>query len=708
MDDRKYDFFAFISYKREDEKWAKWLQRKLEYYKLPSSVRKDNPDLPEKIRPVFKDTTDLEPGVLARKIQDALDSSKYLIVICSPRSANSVWVSKEVQAFIDSGRSDHIIPFIIGGIPNASDPKDECFPEGLRQLAGEQELLGANINEMGREAAAIKVVARMFNLRFDTLWQRYERTKKKKQILYIISFVLFVLMLSGVAWYTNKQSFIAEKAVSERNIQQLYSSYLECEKQYSQHQYSDAFKMAQMILRDNPVLPDSLHDMYEYILRMSYQKYNSDTLQLVKQYTADFNQMDWGPMAVAFDSNKGYGYIGCNGFAVIDIESGQKIVDADFWPQDIKISGDKVITFDDDNTAVYDKNTLKPIKKIKISTNAENYQSYVFSSNDGSRFLTRESEAPVFNIWDTQRGEIIQSFVISGSTGSISGDGKVFATIENEKVKLYDIDSKNELSLLGVDYANELQFDQSGKWLLLYLGKYDKIRIVNLSSGEDYLIPSDSYASHKTDWSDSYNFDGSYYANKYYVSDDGAYIAVGKYIYQLSSGKIIKQLESPDLAQGIMIYNEAKKVIQINHDRSIYVYVRSGSDLFKMSNIDFLQLLENDTSNTKFEIKNNNGGLQFYKNGELYGEIKGLYTDIYHISISNDGVYALISQLNRPTTLYCIKTGLPIEEYPFESNDGHDGFGVIDKDSILNFSIINGVMQFKFIPLNELLSVQIE
>lgn len=191
---KPYEYFAFISYKREDEKWAKWLQHKLEYYKLPSSVKKDNPDLPDKIRPVFKDTTDLEPGVLAQKIQNALNSSKFLIVICSPRSANSVWVSKEVQSFIDSGRADHIIPFIIGGTPNASDPKDECFPEGLRQLAGEQELLGANINEMGREAAAIKVVARMFDLRFDTLWQRFEKERTKNRRIKIGIVIIIALL----------------------------------------------------------------------------------------------------------------------------------------------------------------------------------------------------------------------------------------------------------------------------------------------------------------------------------------------------------------------------------------------------------------------------------------------------------------------------------------------------------------------------------
>jgi len=227
QDNKQYEYFAFISYKREDEKWAKWLQRKLEYYKLPSSVRKNNPDLPEKIRPVFKDTTDLEPGVLAQKIQDALNSSKFLIVICSPRSANSVWVSKEVQSFIDSGRANHIIPFIIGGTPNTSNPEEECFPDGLRQLAGEQELLGANINEMGRDAAAIKVVARMFNLRFDTLWQRYERTKRIKLLRWgILGAFLIIssLVVMGIMSNLRNRALDAEEiAIQQRDS--LYSAY---------------------------------------------------------------------------------------------------------------------------------------------------------------------------------------------------------------------------------------------------------------------------------------------------------------------------------------------------------------------------------------------------------------------------------------------------------------------------------------------------
>ena len=49
MPTSQYTNIAFISYKREDEKWAKWLQKKLELYKLPTEIRKQNPDLELKI-----------------------------------------------------------------------------------------------------------------------------------------------------------------------------------------------------------------------------------------------------------------------------------------------------------------------------------------------------------------------------------------------------------------------------------------------------------------------------------------------------------------------------------------------------------------------------------------------------------------------------------------------------------------------------------
>lgn len=204
--EQKYEYFAFISYKREDERWAKWLQRKLEYYKLPSSVKQERPELPAQIRPVFRDKSELSGGVLAEVIKKGLDNSKYLIVICSPRAAQSPWVCKEVQEFIDSGREEYIIPFIIGGTPNSHSPEDECFPEGLRKLANTKEILAINIDEMGRNAAIVKVVAHMFNLKFDTLWQRYLRDKRIKNTIKA-STTLVLISLLAISLFLSRESY---------------------------------------------------------------------------------------------------------------------------------------------------------------------------------------------------------------------------------------------------------------------------------------------------------------------------------------------------------------------------------------------------------------------------------------------------------------------------------------------------------------------
>jgi hypothetical protein len=53
----KYEYFAFISYSRKDEKWATWLQQKLEQYRLPTALCKEFQALPKHIRPVFRDKT---------------------------------------------------------------------------------------------------------------------------------------------------------------------------------------------------------------------------------------------------------------------------------------------------------------------------------------------------------------------------------------------------------------------------------------------------------------------------------------------------------------------------------------------------------------------------------------------------------------------------------------------------------------------------
>ena len=127
-------YFAFISYKREDEDWAKWFQNELENYHLPSTLngRKDInfEELPKEFRPVFRDIDELKAGNLPEQIYNALKGSLNLVVICSHLLSDdeeAKWVNKEISDFIEIGVKEgidnvrHIYPFIVDGIPYAGD-----------------------------------------------------------------------------------------------------------------------------------------------------------------------------------------------------------------------------------------------------------------------------------------------------------------------------------------------------------------------------------------------------------------------------------------------------------------------------------------------------------------------------------------------------------------------------------------------------------
>ena len=208
---------AFIAYHRGDVKWAKWIQYKLEHYKLPPNLNGQS-DYPQVIR-VLNDTMTFTAGNLPQQIYESLKLSKYLIVICSPQSAKSMWVHKEIETFVSMGRTEQILPFIIEGEPYAKESSLECFPQALHQLPKGQEILGVNINEMGRDAAVVKLIARILNVRFDTLWQRHKREQRLRRWLIIASMLLVALTSIGLSAYIyNRNQYIAEKQLKENKL----------------------------------------------------------------------------------------------------------------------------------------------------------------------------------------------------------------------------------------------------------------------------------------------------------------------------------------------------------------------------------------------------------------------------------------------------------------------------------------------------------
>ena len=170
-----FSYYAFISYNEKDEKWAKWLQWKLEHYRIPTKARNEHNDIPKRIRPVFWYKNDLAGAHLNGSIQKELKRSQYMIVICSRNSAQSDWVNDEVSFFKDElGRGDKIIPFVVDGDINSTDPHKECLPLAIRHLPRTKELRCVDVREYGRSKALVNIVSTLFDIRFNILWNRFK------------------------------------------------------------------------------------------------------------------------------------------------------------------------------------------------------------------------------------------------------------------------------------------------------------------------------------------------------------------------------------------------------------------------------------------------------------------------------------------------------------------------------------------------------
>ena len=200
-DDEKapeYKYWAFISYSHQDNQWAAWLHKGLETYRVPQRLVGGEErafPMPKKIFPVFRDREELPTSAdLGQQINLALRQSRYLIVICSPRSATSLWVNEEIKYFKALGRENQVLAVIVDGEPNAADKPDcplpECFPPALRYRIGpDRESTGKRAEPIAADAregkdgkvnAKLKLIAGVLGVNFDALKQR-ERQQKKAQ-----------------------------------------------------------------------------------------------------------------------------------------------------------------------------------------------------------------------------------------------------------------------------------------------------------------------------------------------------------------------------------------------------------------------------------------------------------------------------------------------------------------------------------------------
>ena len=215
-------YFAFISYNSHDLAWGKRLQRKLEHYRMPATLCSQHGWKRTPIKPVFFAPTDIQPGGLSEELQQRLQASRNLIVICSPHSAQSEWVGREIEYFHKLGRTKNIHFFIVDGSPNSGDPTTECFNPVVDRL-GLPEILGANIHEriyrwpwLNRERAYVQLVSKLLGVEFDSIWRRHRRLLIQKTLVWVAGAATVVVLALGI-WASN-QPFDTEISLIEVSV----------------------------------------------------------------------------------------------------------------------------------------------------------------------------------------------------------------------------------------------------------------------------------------------------------------------------------------------------------------------------------------------------------------------------------------------------------------------------------------------------------
>ena len=211
MPDFRYK--AFVSYSWADAEWGKWLLQAIETYRtLAALVGKEGTSgpVPARLHPLFKDREEEAAGAsIGQAVETALAASEFLIVICSPRSAKSQWVDREIAWFKTHRDPTKILALIVDGNPGGGEA--ECFPRALtHRVAADRSITDepvdaplaadARISGDGKRRAKLKLAAAMLGVGLDELVNRDERRRTIRTRLVVGASLALALVMTGMAW----------------------------------------------------------------------------------------------------------------------------------------------------------------------------------------------------------------------------------------------------------------------------------------------------------------------------------------------------------------------------------------------------------------------------------------------------------------------------------------------------------------------------
>ena len=240
--EKKYDYYAFISYKHTqketnkfvaDEKWAHILKKQLELWHIPTQIPEESRinKNDRRIYPVFRDAENYPSGhELNELTYDYLSKCKTLVVVLSKemlddqidlryKQNKSAWIFNEIEYFISLGNTtDSIVIFYVGDDdidPNAllKEKIDFCNSNNwdckvLKQLYQPGKLIKRlrDFKDKGKEInqyVTAVVAAGIFNADpryFINAYELERKNRRNKVVIFLLLIVILLLSIGAFAW----------------------------------------------------------------------------------------------------------------------------------------------------------------------------------------------------------------------------------------------------------------------------------------------------------------------------------------------------------------------------------------------------------------------------------------------------------------------------------------------------------------------------
>ena len=210
-----YEYAAFISYRHlpHDQEVAKQVQKAIETFTIPGNFAATG-NAGGRIGKCFRDEDELAAShSLPERILNALENSSSLIVVCTPDTKDSIWVQREIEAFIEMHGRERIFPVLAGG------SSAESIPAILRI----QEEDGTHSSPLAADlrptASAkpkdeiLRIIAAIVGCGYDDLKRRNQTRRRKRMAIMTAIAIAIVAVIAGLivfASHASDEALIAE------------------------------------------------------------------------------------------------------------------------------------------------------------------------------------------------------------------------------------------------------------------------------------------------------------------------------------------------------------------------------------------------------------------------------------------------------------------------------------------------------------------